>query len=456
MTAVFLYVVNASLAGGIAILAVTVMRLFLRKAPKRWSYLLWIAPALRLFWPVGITVPFSLFSVPVKGTGAFTTLDFGTAVQEALAGSPVSEASGTLPLASQTETILSIVWGAGVLVIITIGILQYLSVRRRVTDAVIMATGIYESDRIDSPFILGIWRPRIYLPVGLQENTLEYVLAHEQIHLTRKDHWFKLLAAFLVAIHWFNPLVWTAFYLMSHDMEMSCDEAVLRKSHAHSASPTAKAYGEALLSIASREGRNAPILLAFGESAVKKRILNVLQWKRSGKRMSAVLALLCVLFVIGCMVNPQNMNAALSLEDRMEAMQQLCGMQEKDALAKIGVPSSALTSSREAPYGDGSRSRTIRQYDTADLQLILEMTEGRVEIVTVNLYCKDAEELISQYLRLDQTLKETCTKTSGRPYYQTGDGRLILWSSADRSAEAVGGKTPEGPLYILQYKEWKS
>ena len=155
------------------------------------------------------------------------------------------------------------------------GIISYLNLRRRLRGAVRAENGVFETDSVRAPFILGLFSPTIYLPPGLEGEPLRYVLAHERFHIRHADHAVKLFGFLLLCVHWFNPLVWLAFYLMSRDMEMRCDEAVLSAE-----SGITKPYSMALLSFASARRFPSPSPLCFGETGVRERIKNVLRWKK--------------------------------------------------------------------------------------------------------------------------------------------------------------------------------
>ena len=251
MEAVFLRLLDMELSAALVILAVLLVRLLLRRAPKKWSYLLWGVVAFRLICPVSINAPFSVLGLTAQGA-AVTGSALGAA--SAIAYLPrnigivtpprvgsgmgaVSQAAlDALPAATQTtgadpmqvwRTVGAALWCAGMIALLVYGAVTYLHLRKRLTGAVLVADDVYETDAVRAPFILGLVRPRIYLPVGLEGEPLRYVLAHERFHIRHGDHTVKLLAFLLLCVHWFDPLVWLAFSLMGRDMEMRCDEAVL-------------------------------------------------------------------------------------------------------------------------------------------------------------------------------------------------------------------------------------
>lgn len=338
-------VLNMSLTASYCILAVLMVRWLLRRAPKKYAYLLWLVVAFRLCCPVSLTSPLSLFSLGifdqevVEGhTMAYLDKDVGLQqnpqLATGLAAAPWPSAVGNqengsaasqgkpedgmadqslyIPLPGPGNEANSInpvqIWGAvgtllwlsGMSVMLLCGLVSYLLLRYRLRRSVLLRDNIYQSEQVFSPFILGFWRPHIYIPYGLKENTLELVLAHERYHLRRRDHWVKLAAYLLLALHWFNPLCWVAFQLMGRDMEMSCDEHVLAERQ-HSCKP----YCNALLTFATGRRSWSPSPLAFGESGAKGRIHNALKWKKPGTWAKMAAVCLCLVTVLACAFNPQ-------------------------------------------------------------------------------------------------------------------------------------------------------
>ncbi|MBQ6116778.1 MAG: M56 family metallopeptidase [Oscillospiraceae bacterium] len=333
---IFLTVLNMSAAACVVIAVVLLARLALRRAPKKWSYLLWSVVAFRLCCPVSFKSVFSVFRLkPLQGaaaTAAETTVTQTSAITyipqitaQGPAVTPVTPAAPTVsitPSATVTPGVVATpgaaeavqsapslltvltwmmiwLWLAAMLVLIGYSIYSYVKMRRVVDDAVLVRDNIYETDRIRTPFILGLIRPRIYIPVGLQGEQLDYVLTHESYHLRRHDNFIKTFAFLLMAVHWFNPLVWVAFHLMSRDMEMSCDEAVLGRREGAN-----KMYSTALLTFAAPSHFPAATPLCFGESSVKSRIRNALRWRRPRTWVTLLAVALCIAALAACATNP--------------------------------------------------------------------------------------------------------------------------------------------------------
>ncbi len=347
MNTLFRTILNMSLSGGVVIVAVMAARLLLRRAPKKWSYLLWSAAAFRLVCPVSLRSEFSLFRLLPAGLrgaerGGFVSaleaipsaerMEAGVqAAQEAIlsaseagasgqAVSSISETaqsalsdglSGATPAISASPaaplpaapvdwlTVLGWVWLGVAACLLLFGAVNYLLTRKRLAAAIRLEGQVYQSELVSSPFILGLIRPRIYIPYGLEGDELRYALAHETRHLRRGDPWFKLLAWLLLCLHWFNPLVWLAFFLMGRDMEMSCDEAVLA-----SGGDLRQGYSRTLLSFAVKQGFPRPNPLCFGETGVKSRVQNALRWKRAGTALTLGALVLCLALIAGCALNP--------------------------------------------------------------------------------------------------------------------------------------------------------
>ena len=315
MEKLFLRILQMSLSGSVVIAAVLYLRLILRRAPRRYSYLLWSAAAFRLCVPVTLPSPISLFRLlekPAKaGNAALAPLGIGLPE----AGKAVSSGgfAQSIPAPQVTAdagafpwmTLLASVW-LGVLALLLLwGLISGLRLRRRLATAIRLEGNVYRAEGLSSPFLLGYFRPRIYIPRELEGADLEYVLAHERCHLRRADHWLRLLAWFLRCVHWFNPLCWLAWFLMGRDMELSCDEAVLEKL-----GDVREEYSRSLLHIAARGRAPAigPAPPAFGEAGVGRRVKNVLRWKKARGWVTVCAVLLCVLFTAAWITDPAAMS----------------------------------------------------------------------------------------------------------------------------------------------------
>ncbi len=302
----FLTVLDMSLKGSYVIAALLLVRLLLKKAPKKYSYILWVAAAFRLVCPVSFSSAISLFrlaepEVPQNlGMMAQPQIETGIpAVNQAISQS----LPAATPMVSANPmqiwiAIGALIWCVGMGVLLLHALISYLRLRRSLSAAVRLEGNVWQGE-IPSPFILGFFRPNIYVPYGLEGEELDYVLCHERYHLRRGDHLVKPLAYLILILHWFNPLVWLSFSLMGKDMEMRCDEAVLAKKQG-----SAKFYGQTLLSFAAGHRFPGPSPLAFGESGVKTRIKNILSWKKPGVWITAMAVIVCVAVLVACSSNP--------------------------------------------------------------------------------------------------------------------------------------------------------
>ena len=323
----FLDVVNMSIGASCVILVVLLLRLALRRAPKKFSYLLWSVVGLRLCCPVSFSSVFSLFQFrPIQHVfspgNAGTSPVFLPEVNEVLKSAAdagygaiairpeTGEGASLLHLLSSGEDFaipvslvfqgIAAVWITGMLLLLLLGAVNYLRLKKRLAASVRREENVWQSDQVCSPFILGILKPKIFIPFGLEGESLSYVLAHERVHIRRADHLVKLLAFLLVTVHWFNPLVWLAFHLMTKDMEMSCDEKVLEELGGSGK----KNYSMSLLSFAANRTFPAPGPLAFGETSVKSRIKNVLSWRKPKRWISVCTAVACLVVMAACAANP--------------------------------------------------------------------------------------------------------------------------------------------------------
>ena len=296
---IFLQLVNMSVGGGIVILLVLACRALLVRAPRRYCYALWALPLLRLLVPFTLEIPTSplpltadpipldigLMETPQVHTGISS---FNSAVNGLLpAGTPQASAN-PLQIFIAVATALYLI---GLLAMLLHGLVALIRLRRRLAGAVCLENGVYEAAGIPTPFVLGLLRPRIYLPVGLNGAEQAHVLAHERAHIRRLDHVTRLLAYLALCLHWWNPLVWLAFRLSARDMELSCDERVLATSGAD----IRAGYANTLLHLSATRARLPGTPLAFGESDAKTRITNVLRYRRPALWLSAVASLVCLL-----------------------------------------------------------------------------------------------------------------------------------------------------------------
>jgi len=289
----FIAVLNMSITASYVAIAVILVRLILKKVPKIFSYALWAGVLFRLICPLSFASAFSFLGLlrmdqqNSMGLLKYVPSDIGLMQQPSIQSGMDSingAVKATLPQAPMASVnpmqiwigVLSLIWLAGILVLLSYSIVSYLKIKRQLQTATRVKENIYESDRIGTAFVCGFFHPKIYVPVGVGGADFAYILEHERTHIRRKDYLIKPLAFLALTVHWFNPLMWLSFSLMSRDMEMSCDENVLRRMGG-----TVKGdYSSSLLSLSMRrKGLFTANPLAFGESDVKTRIKNVLNYK---------------------------------------------------------------------------------------------------------------------------------------------------------------------------------
>lgn len=310
MTQIFLKFLNMSIAASWLVAAVLLVRLFLKKAPKWISCVLWGIVAVRLMIPVSVPSFFSLIPSPevipqnivttqtpaiYSGIPQVNSAVNPVLTQQALQGSDNLE---------NMLLILSVIWIAGMALMLAYSAVTYLKLRWRVRVSVCHEKNVYLCDHVDSPFILGILIPRIYIPSDLEEDQLSYVLAHENAHIRRRDHWWKPLGFFLLSIYWFNPLLWVAYILLTRDIEGACDEKVIAAMDG----PGRKGYAETLVACSVHRKAILSCPLAFGEVSVKDRVKGIAAYKKPALWLMGVSVLACMLTAACFLTDPMPCN----------------------------------------------------------------------------------------------------------------------------------------------------
>lgn len=313
MSELFTAVLRMSLTSCYVIAVVLLARLALIRAPKVFSYALWSVVLFRLVCPISFAGKLSLMP------GGTAAAELGAAVAaggaEAATGAVVAGAaaqagSASAGLAGGAVGILGLIWLAGALAMLAAGVISALRLERRLAGAQ-PAGGAYVAEGLKTPFVMGILHPRIYLPAGLSGEQADCILRHERAHIRRCDHAAKPLAFAVLCLHWFDPLVWLAFALMARDMEMACDERVMRELGGSAAAK--KSYCSAMLALASG-GRAGGAAIAFGGGKVKRRVKNVLNYKKPALWVIAVCALAVVGLCVGLAVNRMGAQAITEIE----------------------------------------------------------------------------------------------------------------------------------------------
>ena len=311
MAAVFLKLLNLSISASWLVLAVLVLRLVSKRSPKWINVLLWGIVALRLVLPFSIESALSL--IPSAETVSPAAVQFdpaptitsGVSVIDNVVNPPLSEHFSAVPTASVNPLyvwteIAGWVWLIGLGAMLLYALVSYLRLRWRVSVSLPIQDHIYLCDALSSPFILGVVKPHIYLPSGLDEVQRQNVLAHEQAHLARRDHWWKPLGFALLAVYWFNPVLWLAYTLLCRDIELACDERVIRTMD----ESAVKTYSTVLLACSIPRKAVITCPLAFGEVGVKERVRNALHYKKPAFWIVVASAVVCIVVAVCFLTNP--------------------------------------------------------------------------------------------------------------------------------------------------------
>ena len=320
MSGIFLKLLNLSISASWLVLVVLALRLMLKRAPKWVNVLLWGMVALRLMVPFSIESALSLIpsaetlSPEVVQFDPAPTITSGVTIIDNAVNPSLSESFAAAPLASVNPLyvwtyLAGWVWLIGLAAMLLYALVSYLRLRRRVSASIPLRENIYVCDEVPSPFILGIVHPRIYLPSALDEAQRGSVLSHERAHLARRDHWWKPLGFALLAVYWFNPLLWLAYTLLCRDIELACDERVLRGMDAGQV----KAYSSALLACSVPRRMIAACPLAFGEVGVGARVKNALRYKKPAFWVVAASVAVCIVVAVCFLTNPRTDTDAAGL-----------------------------------------------------------------------------------------------------------------------------------------------
>ena len=320
MEAVFLKILNMSITASWIVLAVIVVRFLLKKAPKWITVLMWGLVGIRLVCPFSLESVFSLIpsaeTVPSDILYTDTpTIHSGVTAFNSVVNPIISEslapAAGASVNPMQVITfIASIIWIMGIAAMLIYTAISYLRIHKRVKEAVPFQENIRLCDHVDTPFILGVIRPRIFLPSAMNEQDMEYVIAHEKAHLKRHDHWWKPLGFLLLTIYWFHPIVWIAYILLCRDIELACDEKVIRDMGTENKKP----YSNVLINYSVPRRGIAACPLAFGEVGVKGRVKSVLNYKKPAFWIIVVAVVSCIIVAVCFLTNP-----ATSVDEKLAA-----------------------------------------------------------------------------------------------------------------------------------------
>ena len=311
MNELFLKIINMSISASWLVLAVLILRFVLKKAPKWINVLLWGIVAIRLICPFSFESTLSIIpsaeTIPLNiGMDTTPTINSGiSAINNAV--NPIISQSNT-PMAGASVNLLQItigiyeyIWIFGMIALALYTAISYWRLRRKVDTAVRYKDNIFQSENVSFPFVLGIIKPRIYLPFKMNGQYLEHVVAHEQAHICRKDHWWKPLGFLLLMIHWFNPLMWLAYVLLCRDIELACDEKVIKELGNEQRGD----YTQALVACSVNRRMIAACPLAFGEVSVKERVKSVMNYKKPAFWVIIISVIVCVGVAVCFLTNPK-------------------------------------------------------------------------------------------------------------------------------------------------------
>lgn len=413
MTAIFERVLNMSLTGSIVIAVVLLARLLLRRAPKIYSYMLWAVVLFRLLCPISLSAGLSILKpLPVTTTQGLSTVTYrpvepvipvsGEIGQEDARPEPAETVKAET--GAQAMTLAAAVW-------LTVGgalagcsLVQYTVLRRKLREAAPYRGEILLSDKIRTPFVMGVLSPKIYLPWDTPQEERRFIIAHERHHLHRGDPLWKLLGYLALCVHWFNPLVWLAFFLGGKDMEMSCDEAVLNRL----GEDIRADYSQALLRLATHKRLIAGMPLAFGEGETKGRVRNMARWRRPKVWVSGICAVLCLAVLAVCALNPQKsdstpVGAVVTAEERLNIRAEASA---RSAVVGRYEPGTAITIlERKDGWGRTDRGWIFMDYVTLSENALFG-TIGEASIGIWDLYYTLPEGCVQMTLEASEDRDE--------------------------------------------------
>lgn len=462
-------ILNMSLTASVTILVILLARLLLGRAPKIFSYVLWGVVLFRLLCPITISSPLSLlriFDTAATEAGSMEYIPSNLAYADWEDRNLPGEGAGTGDTSKETVSIQNAektgadsvklyvmigtyVWFCGMVLLFLYSAISLFRLHRRMIGAVCIRNRIYEADYVMSPFVIGILRPRIYLPVTLTEKERDYILLHERTHIRRGDHVVKLLFFLALVIHWFNPLVWLAFRLMEKDMEMSCDEAVMKRMEGDIRAE----YSQSLLGLATGEKRIAGTPLAFGERDTKARIKNVMRYQKPALLVLVLAIVAVVALVLTLGSNPRkdsiedentvilkNPGAGADTEEQQEGASLVQELESQQAAVQQEIESfqeeiEQLQIQYESAKDDGAdtekqqelerRMEELEEQKAALQQKLVRLQEERGQMQEENGELQ--EQYMQQYQLAENWAKAFCDR----------DGEAILSISSESLQESL-------------------
>ena len=449
MNELFLKIINMSISASWLVLAVLILRFVLKKAPKWVNVLLWGIVAVRLICPFSFESALSLIpSAETFPAQVISGPSFDVQTGIAPVDNRINDYLGdryfegvTVPTnnGNNVMTILTIVWIIGILLLVTYTIISYQRLNRKIDTAIRYKDNIFQSENVSSPFVLGIINPRIYLPFSMNEQDLEHVVAHEQAHIRRKDHWWKPLGFLLLTIHWFNPLMWLAYVLLCRDIELACDEKVIKELGNEQRAD----YTQALVACSVNRRMIAACPLTFGEVGVKERVKSVMNYKKPAFWIVILASISCAAVAVCFLTNPVTKNTIV-----------------------LGANYDIEKVLYAVTVGDEVSTEPPLQYCiTADYHLYYQQTEGEDwnYLGALTPYKLTNDEL-NGYMPVDDMRKDAKVHQIADAYilrvendnfylvFQTKDGKTYLaygWEDVGERGQAGSDDTRLRRLYLL-------
>ena len=405
MREVFTGILNISITASILIVVCILVRLIFKNMPKSVRCLMWLLVAVRLAIPFAIESPFSLLpareyvaiSTDANDASKISSQAGDLAVQTETTDLSDNSATNTAEFTSltvdkyvvkstQAIDIISIIWLVGVVAVLTYALVAYIRLRRMVDDAVLLRENVYQSEKVGTVFVLGIFSPKIYVPYGLSPVELYMSLNHERAHLARRDHLVKPLGFIIAAVYWFNPLVWLAYILLCRDIELACDEKVIKKIGYN----MKKSYSQALLNLSIPRKYISACPVAFGEVGVDERVKNVLKMKKGKKIILAIALAVCGILAICFLTYPK-----ISSKDKAEATTEVTEttVAEADVNAANEITTevdTAVETETKMTKEDSQKDNTV---DTEDDEYVVYAPEdeSEYEVHVLQLKSDDGE-----------------------------------------------------------------
>ncbi len=421
MVSAFANILSISIGANWLILAVLLLRFLLKKAPRRVICILWAMVAVRLLLPVSLESPVDF--IPETTSAIQEAVDTNLIHPETVTFhtgivTPQEGTSGASASSGQSISVIPLVWFFGVLLMLSYLAFRYIKLRRLVREAAWEKENIWICDAVTTPFILGIVRPKIYLPSGLSGTSREYVIAHEKCHLRCKDHWWKPISYLILSVFWFDPLMWIAYFMICKDIEFACDESVI---HRYSLSEK-KAYSQAILTCSANRKLVLACPIAFGETAVVGRIRNVLNHKKPGFWIMLVSALVLIFCTIGFFTIPvgaQTNDSGLASSEQIEVISTLPPAESQD------FPSVQEDSKEWENFPDGIRIDTYKG-ETFTARVMIVRDPSKVYLAASS----DPLSMDTPGIRMDEALEQenAVAAVNAGPYFDDGTSSRAVGS----------------------------